>query len=289
MKKIEFIGRHGLSSLYVENSLEAVLACSENPQIDGSEIDIRMTADGTLVNMHNGSLNSITTSAKGKIIDTPFSELKNLQFHTPMIDKAIQLFRTLPYKEAYPFFFNAYLQTRKMSAPIATFEDILINFKPNKTLVVEAKVNKDEYSERKQRYYEDALVDMLKIYQFQKRQIVLEGYNLEAMYRIKEKLPSLTVGGLYSKNQTKHLMETVSVGFDFVSCEYPLIDEQLLEALFKHNMSLYSWDDKEPLQHYRFLEKILNDYNNVVGNEIPLGIINDFPVEAKTYLMSKVR
>ena len=86
---IKIIGHRGNQGFATENSRDAILNCSINDNIDGTEFDIRPTKDNKIVIMHNANVNG-TTSSKGRIQDLTLEELKQLRFTTQAVDQFLQ-------------------------------------------------------------------------------------------------------------------------------------------------------------------------------------------------------
>lgn len=71
-------GGMGIHSTYPMNSYESISKCL-NLGMDGTEIDIQLTKDGTLVAFHDEDL-SQSTSLSGTIFDFTWDELKNVDY-----------------------------------------------------------------------------------------------------------------------------------------------------------------------------------------------------------------
>ena len=50
---VQFVAHRGYSSMYPDNSLEGLLACTDLKCIEGIECDVRLTKDAKLVLIHN--------------------------------------------------------------------------------------------------------------------------------------------------------------------------------------------------------------------------------------------
>ena len=149
-------------------------------------------------------------------------------------------------------------------------------------MLIELKGKIAEYPLSKQRYFEDNIIEILKQYDYKNRDIALEGYNFEALFRIKEKLPDLKVIALINKNGN---LKPLDMEFDGVSLEYVLLNESVVEKIMKKNMTLYSWDDKRPVNHYKKVNELLFRYGSEIeSGELPLYVINDFPEKARQYI-----
>lgn len=279
MNNIKIIGHRGNQGFATENSSEAILDCSKNENIDGTEFDIRPTKDEKIVIMHNATVNG-TTSSKGRIQDLTLEELKKLRFKTQSADQFLQRLFNVFNKDKY--FYNQYCNLGKQSSEIALFDEIMKNYSSNKHMLIELKGKIAEYSKSKQRYFEDNIVDILKQYDYKNRDLALEGYNFEALFRIKEKLPDLKVIALINKNGS---LKPLDMEFDGVSLEYVLLNESVVEKVIKNKLVLYSWDDKQPISHYKKINEMVSRYDSEIeSEEFPLYVINDFPEKAKQYI-----
>ena len=279
MDNIKILGHRGNQGLATENSYEAIMSCSNIPEIDGTEFDIRPTKDDKIVIMHNATVNG-TTNAKGRIQDLTLEELQKLRFTTQFVDQLLQKGYNIFNKDKY--FFEQYRNLGKKSSQIATFDEVMQNYSPNKHMLIELKGKIAEYSNRKQTYFEDNIIEILKKYDYQNRDLTLEGYNFDALFRIKNKLPDLKVIALINKNGN---LTPLDMDFDGVSLEYVLLNEKVVQKVIDKNMMLYSWDDKRPMFHYNKINNIINKFQSEIETgELPLYVINDFPEKARQYI-----
>ncbi len=279
MDNIKILGHRGNQGLATENSYEAIMSCSNIPEIDGTEFDIRPTKDDKIVIMHNATVNG-TTNAKGRIQDLTLEELQKLRFTTQFVDQLSQKGYNIFNKDKY--FFEQYRNLGKKSSQIATFDEVMQNYSPNKHMLIELKGKIAEYSNRKQTYFEDNIIEILKKYDYQNRDLTLEGYNFDALFRIKNKLPDLKVIALINKNGN---LTPLDMDFDGVSLEYVLLNEKVVQKVIDKNMMLYSWDDKKPMSHYNKINNIINKFQSEIETgELPLYVINDFPEKARQYI-----
>lgn len=279
MDNIKILGHRGNQGLATENSYEAIMSCSNIPEIDGTEFDIRPTKDDKIVIMHNATVNG-TTNAKGRIQDLTLEELQKLRFTTQFVDQLSQKGYNIFNKDKY--FFEQYRNLGKKSSQIATFDEVMQNYSPNKHMLIELKGKIAEYSNRKQTYFEDNIIEILKKYDYQNRDLTLEGYNFDALFRIKNKLPDLKVIALINKNGN---LTPLDMDFDGVSLEYVLLNEKVVQKVIDKNMMLYSWDDKKPMFHYNKINNIIDKFQSEIETgELPLYVINDFPEKARQYI-----
>lgn len=269
---MNIIGHRGNQEKYVENSYEAIIDCSVNKNIDGTEFDIRPTKDNNIVVIHNSKIGG------NRIIDLTTDELKKMNFQTMKIDQLVQRIYNLKKEDKY--FRDMYIQRGKETAKIPTLEGILSDYDKEKHMLIELKGIDGEYNAKQQEIYEKKLIELLKQYDYKNRNIALEGYNLEALLRIKKELPELNTIALINK---KGNLDSLNMGFDGVSIEHLIITNNLIEKVMKGKLKLYSWDDKTPNKHYKHINNILQNYKKELGNnELDLTIINDFPEQART-------
>lgn len=256
--------------------------CSLSKNIDGTEFDIRPTSDDKIVIMHNATVNG-TTNSKGKISDLTLEELRQLRYKTQFADQFLQRLFNVANRDRY--FFKQYCKLGKQSSEIALFETVMKNFDRNKHMLIELKGKVDEYSKQKQQTFEDNIVGILEENDYKNRNLTLESYNFEALFRIKDRLPDLKVIALVNRFGN---LQPLNMDFDGVSLEYVLINKQVVEQVIKNNMMLYSWDDKTPIPHYKKISGLANEYKSeIISGKLPLYIINDFPEKAKEYVKIK--
>lgn len=268
---MEIIGHRGNQEKYVENSYDAIIDCSNNENIDGTEFDIRPTKDGNIVVIHNPKING------ERIIDLTTQEIKQMNFQTMKIDQLVQRIRNL--KKGDKYFKDIYAQRGKETSKIPTLEEILKDYDKSKHMLIELKGQKGEYSDIEQEQYERKLIELLKQYDYKNRNIALEGYNLEALLRIKNQLPDLKIIALINKNGN---LNNISNDFDGASIEHVIITIRLIERIMKENLKLYSWDDKTPIKHYEHINIIKTIFQKELNNnQLDMAIINDFPEEAR--------
>lgn len=77
--KFTVISHRGDHTIYPENTIEAYSQAIKN-EADYIEIDLRTTADGHLVSMHDASVNRMT-DGKGQVKDFTLEQLENLKVH----------------------------------------------------------------------------------------------------------------------------------------------------------------------------------------------------------------
>lgn len=278
-KNLIIIGHRGNQGYATENSYDAIMNCSISDNIDGTEFDIRPTKDNKIVIMHNSKIDGITKS-KGRIQDLTFEQLLQFQFKTKFVDQFLQRIFNLISKDSY--FYKQYCLLGKKSSNIVLFDTIMKEYSKEKHMLIELKGCINEYLESKQQIFENNVIETLIAYDYKNRNLALEGYNYDLLYKIKSKLPDIKIVALINKKKDLNLLD---MGFDGVSLEYNLINEEVIEKVIRNNMTLYSWDDKKPVLHYNFINSIVSKYSNEIetGN-LRLYVITDFPEKAKEYI-----
>lgn len=268
---MDIIGHRGNQDKYVENSYDAIIDCSKNNQIDGTEFDIRPTRDGNIVVIHNSKIDG------NRIIDLSLEELNCIKFQTTKIDQFVQKIYNLKKDDKY--FRDRYKKRGSESIQVPTLEKVLKDYDSKKHMLIELKGLDGEYSNKEQDVFEKSLIELLKKYDYKNRNIALEGYNLKALFRIKNELPDLKVVSLVNK---KGNFDGLDMGVDGLSVEHLIITNDLLERIMRERLKLYSWDDKTPNKHYFHINSILENYRcEVYDGDLDLTVINDFPEEAR--------
>lgn len=279
MGNIKIIGHRGNIMVSTENSAAAILDCSNNPNIDGTEFDIRPTSDDKIVVIHNDSIPNLNGKMT-KIYNLTLDEINHLKFRINLADQLLLKGFHLLKEDKY--YYNRYCEISRQNSNIATFDEIMKNYSPKKHMLIELKGKVNEYTTKKQYDFEDNIIETLKQYDYQNRDLTLESYNFDALFRIKNKLPDLKIIALVNKFGS---LKCLDMPFDGVSLEYVMINPKVIDKVIANNMILYSWDWKQPLKHSQNIDKIFSTVKNeVASGELPLYVINDFPEKARQYI-----
>lgn len=274
VKDIKILGHKGDQGLEVECSYDAIMNCSISKDIDGVELSIRPTLDDKIVVMNDSTIDGY------KVQNLTLSDLKKMQFKTKSIDVFLQRLFNLANIDRY--FFNRYGCLSKQHCNIEKIERILKDFSKDKHMLIELKCSLQEYSELKQKKFEQNVIEILQQYDYKNRNLAIQSYNYDALFRIKDKLPDLNVVALINKSSN---FNTLDMGFDGANIKYNLINENAIGRIIKNRMSLYSWDDKTPVSHYKKVNLISKEYENEIKNgELPFYVITDFPCKVKQYV-----
>lgn len=99
--EVQIFGHAGMGmdmpmSIYHDNSLESVVLSLTLPSIDGVEVDVRMSADGTLWLYHENKLEA-HTNGEGCIFETTDAELETIRYKSLHSEKLARLDQVWPY------------------------------------------------------------------------------------------------------------------------------------------------------------------------------------------------
>jgi len=114
---MELIGHRGAAALAPENTLEAIGA-GLDAGADGVEVDVRLTADGVAVLLHDLEL-SRTTDGAGSVSDSSFADVRR-------------------FDAGFRWGGNAH-PARGRGVVVATLEEALVRVPPDRLLIVEVK------------------------------------------------------------------------------------------------------------------------------------------------------
>lgn len=98
--EVQIYGHAGMGmdigmSIYHDNSLEAISLALALPTIDGVEVDVRMSADGTLWLYHENKLEA-NTDGEGCIFETTDAELETIRYKSLHKEKLARLDQIWP-------------------------------------------------------------------------------------------------------------------------------------------------------------------------------------------------
>lgn len=202
------VAHRGFSSVYPENTLEAVQAAIDIGA-DAVEIDARISKDGVVYCLHDGTLDR-TTDGTGPARDKTMAELKALDA-------------------------GSFKDKKFKGAKIPTFEEVLLLCKGKVPVLIDLKEGNAANAICDIVLKHDAIGDVI---------LSCGGGKVASIYR--ERLPGCTMikitGGIKpSVNQTEYYKSMKKEGFDAVFCMFqkPLVFD-ILEAR-KHGLSLYVW------------------------------------------------
>lgn len=98
--EVEIYGHAGMGmdiglSVYHDNSIESIALALSLPTIDGVEVDVRMSADGTLWLYHENSLEA-HTNGEGCVFETTDAELEKMRYKSLHKEKLARLDQVWP-------------------------------------------------------------------------------------------------------------------------------------------------------------------------------------------------
>lgn len=154
---MNIIAHRGFHQTYQENTMDAFLEALKKDQIDGIELDVRITKDKEFVIIHNALINQ-TSNGNGFVKDKTLKELRKYNFGT-----------------------------KKHPSKISTLKEVLDLDFQNKILLIELKAERN--------WEEKNIHQLLKlILKYQHQKIYLVSFNRLLIDLIHKKEPTIKVG-----------------------------------------------------------------------------------------------
>lgn len=166
---------------------------------------------------HNDSIPNLN-GRMTEIYDLTLDEISHLQFRINLVGQFLLKGLHLLKKDRY--YYNRYCEISRQNSDIATFDGFMKHYSPDKHMLIELKSKVNEYSSEKQSIFEDNIIKILKQYDYQNRDLTIESYNFDALFRIKNKFPDLKIVALVNKFGN---LECLDMPFDSVSLEYVML------------------------------------------------------------------
>lgn len=182
---MQIIAHRGFHQIYQENTMDSFLEALKQKEIDGIELDVRMTKDKEFVIIHNSFINK-TSDGSGFVKDKTLKELKKYNFGT-----------------------------KQNPSKICTLKEVLELDFQRKILLIELK----EEGSFKQKEIEK-LLKMLRKYRHQN--IYLVSFNRSLIDFIHKKEPTIKVGLCISNVINRSYLNK---NYDFQSVHYLLVKE----------------------------------------------------------------
>lgn len=252
----------GLSSIYPENSIEAVKEALKYDYIYGIEIDVRMTKDRKFVVIHDSEIN-LVSNGFGFVCDMTLEELRKLTFNSNPVDNRILYLKSFFTKDGKSIR-KKIKSIKNKKSKILTLESVL-NIVKNKKLLIEIKYNDDE------------CFDLNEFYKLIKKynniDISIQSFSEKVIKELRKKDKSLNLGILIGKH---NIEQKLNLDVNFISIEYFRLTKEILnnQLKLKHNVNVWTVDTYRDL---RKLKKKISNINN-------LGIITNNPDILKKYI-----
>lgn len=220
----EIVAHRGFSSLYVENSMEAVLYAFDSCCVDEVEIDIRLTKDKEIVLIHNKLIN-LNCNGSGFVENKSLEELKsytyrNSDFIMPNDD--------YPDKKLIE---ERNEQNLRNVSQIITLEELLNNTLCDKTLIIDVKLNDN---------VDDMVIELSNILSSYdgNLNIKIQSTNDEFLQKMKSLYPNYSYQIVVSKK--KHL-SYINSNYDAIVIKYSIVTDEIVEQCRKNNKEVYVW------------------------------------------------
>ncbi|MBE6160301.1 MAG: hypothetical protein E7157_04570 [Lactobacillales bacterium] len=247
----EIVAHRGFSSLYVENSMEAVTNAFDSCCVDEVEIDIRLTKDKEIVLMHNKLIN-LNCNGSGFVENKTLEELKEYRYRNSDF--------IMP-NEDYPdktLIENRNEQNLRNVSQIITLEELLNNALYDKTLIIDVKINNN---------IDDMVLelsDILSSYDGNLN-IRIQSTNEEFLQKMKLLHPNYGYQIVISKK--KHL-SYINSNYDAIVIKYSLITDEIVEQCIKDNKEVYVWTINTYEQYEEVREELDEtiDYVKIVSD-----------------------
>jgi len=215
MGKLEFIAHRGSSYDAPENTLAAIKLAFEQ-KADGVEVDIRMSADGRLVVIHDETLYRV--NGKNWRIDQ-----KNLE-ELQKVD--VGRWKSMDFdKERIP-----------------TLEEVLQVLPPKKRLFIEFKCGQEAVVVLKQ---------ILKEYG-RTEDVAVVSFDLQTLRESKREMPECTTYWIHDASDLDEYIKNwlikkcAKVGLDGFMFSTEVVTRELVEFVHENNLKLYSWTVNSP-------------------------------------------
>lgn len=254
------IGHKGHPSTALENSKESILNAINLSELDGIEIDVKITKDKKLILMHNATLNHINKK-RGLITKKTYDELigNDMIWHPDYLKQLVNKIASFSFKDG-KIIRERLKKMRSFIFKIDTFEDIIDLFNNyDKKLIIDLKIKK----------YDKEIKDLIikNLRKIKTPQIYLTGYNLNLLLEIKKENPTYKVGLILLNPNNKKL----KLPIDFISIKYFLVTKKFLKKQIEDKKrEVFVWNIDSSSQ-YKYLLKRSGKY---IKN---LFIISNYP------------
>ncbi len=222
-----YIWAHRGASAYApENTIEAFKLAIEQ-KAEGIELDIQLTKDGTVVVIHDETIDRVSDN-RGFVKDFNYEELIKYNFNNKNKD--------------YSF------------CKIPTLEEVLKILKPTDlTLNIELKNSVFDYDGM-----EEKVIELVKKYEMEER-VIYSSFNHYSLLKILNLEPEAKCGFLHSDKIIDMAKYTKSHKMKYLHpAYYVLLDENYLKEAAENDLLINTWTINDPIYIYAALEKEVN-------------------------------
>ncbi len=236
---INFVAHRGYSSMYPDNSLEAITACNSLNCIEGIECDVHLTKDDELVLIHNDLI------GLRHVYEFTYDELREMGDLRNYLGTKQMLLKGYNYKE-YELLSKREQERGKSTFTLATLEEILKTRDPSKKIFIDIKFSG---------YHDDIL--MAKIGELIKGQenIIIQSFNANQLREMRELYPEYTYQLLIDSTRA---LKSIDYDFDAYGIKYTILGEDTVEELLDHDKTVSLWT----VNSYQDFSKLMEQYQD---------------------------
>ncbi len=235
------VAHRGFSSLFVENSIEAVINAYDSDCVDEVEVDVRLTKDKQIVLMHNDYLN-FNCNTYGKVENKTLEELKSYEYRQ---SKLLIYNNFSPDKKLIK---DRNIENQKNISQILTLEELFKMVNSDKNLIIDVKLDNNKIE------MFNELSDLLSKYKGNLN-IKIQSTDDDFLQMMKKFYPNYSYQ-MIIKN--KEDLSYISSNYDSLAIKYKLIDEQIVDECIKNNKKIYLWTISN-YNEYLYVRKKLKD------------------------------
>ena len=236
---VNFVAHRGYSSMYPDNSLEAIEACNALECIDGIECDVRLTKDGKLVLIHNDYI------GLRHVHDYTYQELLDMEDLGSKVSVRQTLFKGYNFKE-HEVLAKRYEELQESTFTLCTLEDVLKTRDKNKVLFIDIK-----FSGYNDEYLMARIGELVK----DEENIIIQSFNGDRLREMAEVYPEYTYQLLID---SKRGLDSIDYVFDAYGIKYSVLDEDTVEDLVDHDKTVSLWT----VNSYKDFNMLLDQYSD---------------------------
>lgn len=247
------VAHRGLSSVFVENSYDAVYAAFNDDAVGTVEIDVQLTKDDEIILLHDSHVDSLT-NGNGNVKNLDLNYIKNLDYFSRSLPEYTKILARRNMED------REYLKQRGLLTSIATLDDIL-DIDTDKTLLIDIKFDNDNANR---------LIAELtkKISEYDGNiNFVFQSTNGKYLKALKEFLPDyeyqIIISNMNSYN--KYFNE-----FDHFAIKHTIVNEDMIKNIYNQNKTLSVWTIADKTQFDNIYSMSINYSDNVT-------YISDYP------------
>ena len=253
----------GFSSIYPENSIEAIKEAIKYDYIDGIEIDVRMTKDKRFVLIHNRDVNEVSNGF-GNVSDYTLDELKELDFHYNKSYYKISFLKSFVNKDGL-IQRKRLKSIKKYKFKVITLEEVLEIIK-DKILLIEIKYTTGDNFDL------DEFYKIIKKYK--DKNVEIQSFSKTIINKLKKMDRNLNLGILIGDT---NIEEKLEIKTKFISIKDSIVNSSILDRELYKKKQVNVWT----VDYYRQFRKLVK---NVDGKINELNIITNQPDLIYKYL-----